>query len=274
MSDSPTWQGLVTIDVVEPVAPGYFKLSFRQPDIAARVEPGLFVNILVPEPTLSLRRPISIHGVEGDAVTMLIGVHGAGTAALSRVRAGDTLDLMGPLGGRHLTLAPGARRVALVGGGVGVPPLRFFAAKHRGEAEFIAFVGARSADRLLCLDEFEALGAEVVASTDDGSAGFRGTNVAALRERLGDGGVDQILTCGPTPMMMAAAMLARQRGVPCQVCLEARMACALGACLSCVVETTVEGWERYQRVCTEGPVFDSEQIVWETLSPLVAPPRV
>ncbi len=270
MSTDHPWQGLVQLDAASAASPGYVRLSFRQPEIAACAEPGLFVNILVEEPELCLRRPISFHGVDGDQVSVLVGVLGRGTGWLAARRPGDVLDIMGPLGGRGLTPEPGARRVALVGGGVGIPPLRFFCERHP-ELERLVVVGARSADRLLCCDELTGLGAEVVASTDDGSHGFCGTAVEALAETLKSESVDQLLTCGPTPMMRAAAELARQAGIPCQVCLEARMACALGACLSCVVETRTDGWQKYQRVCTEGPVFDAGQIVWSSLSPLCAP---
>ncbi|MBI2297610.1 MAG: hypothetical protein HYU66_01435 [Armatimonadetes bacterium] len=163
------------------------------------------------------------------------------------------------------------KRVALVGGGVGVPPLHFLAARSVGSGvAMTAFVGARNRARLLGVEAFEALGVHTQVSTEDGSAGFRGTNVAALAESLEELPVGQVLACGPTPMLRAAAQLAAEHGIPCQVCLEARMACAMGACLSCVVETTTPGWRRYQRVCTEGPVFDSTDLVWETLSPLCA----
>lgn len=264
------WQGEVTVESVTAVAPGYFTLTFSQPAIAAAAAPGLFVNVQVPAPELCLRRPISFYAVEGSAVSLMVGVHGRGTAALAEARPGDRLDVMGPLGGRALSLEPGARRVALVGGGVGVPPLRFLAARCQDGPELVAFIGAREQERLLCLDDFAALGAEVVASTDDGSQGFHGTAVAALESYLEREQVEQIVACGPTPMMRAAAELAMARGIPCQVCLEARMACALGACLSCVVETTEAGWRKYQRVCTEGPVFDACNVVWGTLSPLCA----
>ncbi len=229
----------------------------------------MFVNVLLPAPGLCLRRPISIHAVEGDRVSMVVGKLGEGTRWLGERQAGEPLDLLGPLGGRPLTIQPGAQRVALVGGGVGIPPLHFLASRER-EVERWAFVGARTADRLLCLAEFEALGCQVVPSTDDGSLGFRGTAVAALASELRRGRIDQVLVCGPTPMMRAAAELAAEHGLPCQVCLEARMACAMGACLSCVVETTTPGWQKYRRVCTEGPVFDGSELVWETLSPLCA----
>lgn len=269
MSDSPLFDGPVTIESLTPLTPDYFKLRFAQPDIAAAARPGMFVNVLLPAPGLCLRRPISIHAVDGERVSVVVGRLGEGTRWLGERRAGESLELLGPLGGRALTIESGASRVALVGGGVGIPPLHFLASRET-KVERLAFVGARSADRLLCLDEFEALGCRVIPSTDDGSAGFHGTAVAALAAELAAGAVDQILVCGPTPMMRAAAELAAAHRIPCQVCLEARMACAMGACLSCVVETTRPGWQKYQRVCTEGPVFDGTQLVWEALSPLCA----
>jgi dihydroorotate dehydrogenase electron transfer subunit len=267
------WQGIVTVAEREDLTPDYFKLSFDCPPMAVAAKPGQFANILVEAPEVTLRRPISFHSVEGDRVTVLVGVHGQGTSWLRERRPGDQLDLMGPLGGRSLTIEPSARRVALVGGGVGIPPLHFVATRNRGAGapELVAFIGARTQDRLLCVEEFKGFGVDVVCSTDDGSCGFHGTAVAALADYVARESVDQVLVCGPTPMMRAAAELAIERGIHCQVSLEARMACALGACLSCVVETTTEGWQRYQRVCTEGPVFDARNVVWDQLSPLCAP---
>lgn len=257
------------LDAVEPLAPDYFRLTFAEPSVAAAARPGMFVNVLLPAPGLCLRRPISIHAVDGDRVSMVIGKLGEGTRWLGERQVGESLDLLGPLGGRSLSIKPGTKRVALVGGGVGIPPLHFLASREP-DVERLAFVGARSADRLLCLDEFEALGCRVIPSTDDGSVGFHGTAVAAVADELSRGQIDQILVCGPTPMMRAAAELAAAHDIPCQVCLEARMACAMGACLSCVVETTAQGWQKYQRVCTEGPVFDGAELVWSALSPLCA----
>ncbi len=268
-----SWQGKASITAREDLSPDYFRLRLRAPELAAGARPGLFANLLIGDGDLCLRRPISFHDADGEQVSMIIGVTGRGTAWLRQQRVGAELDVMGPLGGRSLSLLPGARSVALVGGGVGIPPLHFVAkrALAAGPApRFTVFIGARSAERLLCADEFASLGVDVVTSTDDGSAGYQGTAVAALEHWLERHAADQVLTCGPTPMMRAAAELAIARGLPSQVCLEARMACGVGACLSCVVETRREGWERYQRVCTEGPVFDGAEVVWETLSPLCA----
>ena len=267
------WQGLATITARRDLAPGYFALEVDCPAIASGAQPGGFAHVLVEGRDLCLRRPISFFGVEGDLVTLVVGIHGAGTQWLAERAVGDTLDLLGPLGGRTLSLAPGARRVALVGGGVGIPPLRFLAARRPVDGpELVAFVGARSAERLLGQAEFAELGCEVVVSTDDGSAGFHGTVIGALDAYAQRRPVDQVLACGPTPMMRAAAEWATARGLPSQVCLEARMACGVGACLSCVIETTEPGFRQYQRVCHEGPVFDGDQVVWERLSPLCSQP--
>lgn len=268
----PVYQGPAPITALVPLGSDYFKLTFACPAVAAEARPGQFANIVVEPQGACLRRPLSFHAVAGDEVTLVVARAGVGTEWLSRRAVGDVLDVLGPLGGRGLTCEPGARRVALVGGGVGLPPLHFVASRRAADGpELVAFLGARSAERLLCLDEFAALGCDVRPSTDDGSAGFHGTAVAALADYLREHQVDQVLSCGPTPMMRAAAELAAAHGLACQVCLEARMACALGACLSCVVETRTDGWQRYQRVCTEGPVFDGADLVWERLSPLCAP---
>lgn len=264
------WQGTAPLLAHTPWAPGYWALDLHCPEVARTAIPGQFVHLRVAGPDLLLRRPISIHEVVGDRITLVVAVVGTGSQWLAERSEGEELDLIGPLGQRGLSFEPAARTVALVGGGVGIPPLHFLATRRPADGpRLVAFVGARSEERLLGLDNFAAQGCEVVISTDDGSRGFVGTNVAALAEYAAQTRIDQVLACGPTPMMRAAALWATERGIPSQVCLEARMGCGVGACLSCVVETRREGWDRYLRVCTEGPVFDGDNIVWETMSPMV-----
>ncbi|HIE50805.1 MAG TPA: dihydroorotate dehydrogenase electron transfer subunit [Armatimonadetes bacterium] len=270
------WQGEVEIVARQSLVGPYFKLTLSAPEIALSARPGQFVQVrCAPGYEPFLRRPFSIHGVnwEQGTVELLLRVVGRGTALLREKRVGEKLDVLGPLGQGTFTAEPQAHTIALVGGGVGLPPLHFFAQywQRKGglKSRILALLGARTKEWVLGEEEFAALGVEVHIATDDGSRGFPGPAVDLLGQVLREENIDRILTCGPVPMMRGVAVLAEERNLPCQVCLEARMACGVGACLSCVVEThSRESFRRFQRVCTEGPVFAAQDILWESLEPV------
>lgn len=196
-----------------------------------------------------LRRPISIHDVEGGQISFLIQTVGEGTRWFRTLKAGDTLNTVLPLG-RGFTLAEEGERVLLVGGGVGVAPLLYLGRtlKARGMKP-VFLLGARTGSALLRLEAFQAIG-DVCITTEDGSLGERGfvTQHSILEKEH----FTLIQTCGPTPMMKAIGQYALEHGIRCEVSLENRMACGIGACLCCV-EDTAEG---HKCVCTDGPVFD------------------
>ena len=242
------------------VAPDHRHMRVRAPRIAALAEPGHFVQVRVSdrhEPLL--RRPMSIaladttHGT----IDLLYRVAGAGTTVLSTHKVGDDLSIMGPLG--HGFEIPDDGTVALVGGGVGMPPLHFIASRTES-SRVVVVQGARTADLLLYRDEFARLGAETMIATDDGTAGTEGQVPRPLRELLEVGGADSILSCGPTPMLAAVAKLAREFGVPCQVSLEEHMACGIGICMGCAVRDVGGSSPTYSLVCTDGPVFDAQKV--------------
>jgi dihydroorotate dehydrogenase electron transfer subunit len=152
---------------------------------------------------------------------------------------------------------------------VGIPPLHFLAKRlllsfvsSPPSLRVIAVIGARSREEVLCEEELASYGAEVRPATDDGRYGFHGTAVDLLAEVLHRELVDQIFTCGPQPMMRGVAALAARHDIPCQVSLEERMACGLGVCLSCVAPFRPGGASpaEYQRICTEGPVFEAREV--------------
>lgn len=226
--------------------------------LPAQIEPGQFVEVAVDNsPSVLLRRPISVNNVDRERgeLWLLVRRAGAGTAAIMSRREGERLNVVLPLG-RGFTLPTPGERTLLVGGGVGVAPLYYLGGemRRRGLApEFL--LGARSEGDLLLLDEFRRLGA-VHVSTDDGTAGEPGLVTAnSVLSRPWD----RICCCGPLPMMKAVAREARRLGAQCEVSLENVMACGLGACLCCV-ERTVRG---NVCVCTEGPVFNINQLTWE-----------
>jgi dihydroorotate dehydrogenase electron transfer subunit len=206
-----------------------------------------------------LRRAFSLASVrsdgDGSVVELLVKEVGRGSAALHRVAEGASLRLIAPLGNGFTLATPGSPPVALVAGGIGLPPLLFAAeAMARNGAPFDLYLGATSAAELLLLERCRTAAAgRLVLATDDGSAGDQGTVVAALAHRL-DGGARyaRVLGCGPDPMLRAVARLARERGLDAELSLEEPMACGVGVCLGCVVELA-DG--HYVPSCREGPVF-------------------
>lgn len=254
------------------------KLTSKRP--LPEMMPGQFVNIHVEDsPTTFLRRPISINFVDvsRNELWLLVAAVGEGTKHMAKLKAGDTLDCLFPLGNGFSDLAAiksvicgdaaafsscekpdddQRLRVLLVGGGVGVAPVLYQGAEiKRQGGEPVFLLGARSAKDLLELDLFRNFG-KVYVTTEDASAGEKGfvTNHSVLqREHF-----DFIQTCGPTPMMKAVARFAKEKNIPCEVSLENMMACGLGACLCCV-EKTVDG---NLCVCKEGPVFNIKKLLW------------
>ena len=253
------------------IGPDFWHLRVRLGD-SVDVQPGQFAMVRahgVAEPIL--RRALAIHRADGAAFEVIYLVLGRGLEALSRLREGESVDALLPLGNTY-PLAPAideGRRALIVSGGVGSPALFMLAESlvARG-ADTRVFFGGRSANALPGLADFEALGCPVAVTTDDGTAGERGYVTAPLERELASERPDHgsvVYTCGPWPMMARAAAIAREHDTPCFVSLEASMACGFGICVACVVEVCEGSFAppfKYQKVCTEGPVFPAEAIVW------------
>lgn len=220
------------------------------------MRPGQFVNILVPDtPGVMLRRPISICDVRAGQLWLYIKRAGRGTYHLCDMHRGEKLDIVLPLGHGFSLPPKGDGHLLLIGGGVGVAPLLGLGSRLReGGLQPQFLLGGQTASAVGLLDEFSKIG-PVHITTDDGSLGVRGTVMA--HPVLGES-ISAIYCCGPTPMMKAVASYAAKRGIFCEVSLENRMACGLGACLCCV-EDTKEG---NQCVCTVGPVFNIKDLNW------------
>ena len=238
----------------------YVLLKLTQEKPLPEMLPGQFAEIRVDgSATTFLRRPISINHVDKakNEVWFLVQMVGDGTRKLASVQVGDTVNVVMPLG-KCFTMpdSPHARPL-LVGGGVGTAPMLFLgeALKKCGiQPTFL--LGARSANDLLQIEEFAALG-EVHVTTEDGSKGEKG--YVTLHSVLKKEHFDMIYTCGPKPMMVAVAKYAKSNGIECEVSLENKMACGVGACLCCV-EDTQEG---NVCVCKEGPVFNIKRLLWQ-----------
>jgi len=235
------------------------------PEIAKLAQPGHFLNVLASGTYESiLRKPFSIFHADpasGD-ISMLYAVYGATTIGMARKLRGDTVDLVGPLGGN--VFVPDSRQDAvhvMVGGGYGVPPLVFLAERLREtqpDARIVFIVGARRKELLLCEPELMALGVEFAPATEDGSRGKLGKVTDVLLEHLAPSA--SVYCCGPTPMMKAVGDLSIAANVPCQVSVEVPMPCGVGVCMGCVLDLN-DG--RRVRSCTEGPVFQASEVIWK-----------
>ena len=222
--------------------------------------PGQFVHIRCGEGLL-LRRPISVcscmEDEPDDLLSMVFEVRGEGTRWLAGRELGDSLDVRG-LAGNGFDLKPEGRYL-LVGGGIGIPPMLGCAQYTGGRAT--AILGGRSRDKIILEDFFREDCAKVLCATDDGSLGHHGFVDALVRRDLSeDRGYDGVLACGPKPMLRNVAKVAEEFGIPCQVSMEERMGCGVGACLVCACDMA-DGSRKH--VCKDGPVFDSREVDWD-----------
>ncbi len=244
--------------VAEAVRLNEFAYSFtlEAPALAAAISgPGQFVHIKCGHSRL-LRRPISICDWDGETLRIVFEVRGEGTAWLARRSAGDRLDVLGPLG-QGFRMARG-EKLLLVGGGIGVPPMLGCAKYAGGSAS--AVLGFRAADRAMLLEAFEENCKAVSLCSDDGTLGVKGFVDALVCEWLEkEKDFTSVLACGPRPMLRAVARAAARYGVPCQVSMEERMACGVGACLGCAIQMA-DGTIKH--VCKDGPVFAAEEVDW------------
>lgn len=228
-----------------------FDLTVDAGELAKTAQPGQFALIAVPGRTL--RRPISICEIDEEHRTLrfVIQVRGGGTAILAGFEPDGMLDVLAPLG-NGFNFDGNFRYPLFAGGGIGLPPLLAAAEKFGSKA--VVAAGFRSRDAVILQDDFESCGCRMLIATDDGSLGHRGP----VTELFGGLKFDAVFACGPLPMLRAVCAAAKERGVPCQVSMEERMACGIGACLGCAVKLRgPDGSERYGHVCKDGPVFDS-----------------
>ncbi|MBP5135079.1 MAG: dihydroorotate dehydrogenase electron transfer subunit [Paludibacteraceae bacterium] len=234
-------------------------MKFTADEPLPDMKPGQFVEAKVEgEPKVFLRRPISIHYVdeEKNELWLLVQTVGNGTHQMAKLRPGETMNFVLPLGDRGFDCEKRNQRLLLVGGGVGVAPLLYLAKALKEKGNQITYLlGGRTKADLMQLDEFSKYG-EVLVTTEDGSEGEKG--FVTQHSVLNDNKFDYIYTCGPTPMMKAVADYAKKSATPCEVSLENKMACGLGACLCCVTDTK----HGHECVCQKGAVFDINDLNW------------
>ena len=233
------------------IAQGIFdmRLAYQQADLPVRC--GQFAHVYVPGKTL--RRPISVCDASDNELRLVYQIKGEGTKLMAQMQSG-AVDVLVPLG-NGFDIQSG-KRYCLIGGGIGVPPMLYTA--KQCDAPLI-ITGFRTKSLVILQEDLRTQG-ETLLCTDDGSAGQKGFVTDLLRARIGE--VDEVCACGPTPMLKAVAAVCREYGKPCQVSLEERMGCGVGACLVCAVKVRKNGEEVMQHVCKNGPVFNAEEVVF------------
>lgn len=235
----------------------YFVLKLVSDSELPEIKPGQFTEVYVEGADVLLRRPISIHYVDrqNKELWLLVQKVGKGTRKMSELKENDIVNVVFPLG-NGFPIPEKSEKVLLVGGGVGIAPLLQLGLELKNAgAEVSYLLGAKTKSDLVELEVYSKYG-EVFTSTEDGSLGEKGfvTQNSAFNGKS----YDRIYTCGPTPMMKAVAKIALEKGIDCEVSLENKMACGLGACLCCV-EDTKEG---HKCVCSDGPVFNVKDLKW------------
>lgn len=260
------WQHDAAVLTNQEVAPGYYWLQLKSPDIAAAAGPGQFVHIKVSRTDFPLlRRPMSIGRVDRKRGTLdiLYKVVGQGTQLMSKFVPGDSMNLLGPVG-NEFSFQPGVQRVAVLGRGIGTAPLIFWAveARRRG-IEVWAFMSGRTGEMIFGREDLEPLGVHFYGGADDGSGVGADGLLELCREICVTQGVQQIATCGSKRMNRLVAALEREHGICAEVSLEAQMGCAMGACRGCVcsVRDDESGALSYALVCQDGPVFPARKVV-------------
>ena len=292
MLAAPMLEQTVQIVSNERDTDSYFRLVLRAPQIAPLIQPGQFAHVrILPLQGALLRRPFSIFQVTGDTFSILYKTVGKGTGALARMETGEELSVIAPLGHGFTVPQRGGETPLLVAGGYGMAAMYLLA--QRAPRQGIVFVGGRRRADILCEKEFQALGWDVRVTTEDGSHGETGlvtrpllaelrrsrgaeaqTEKLEIENREAESGRSllaparagrsvKLFACGPTGMLKAVDQIARDFSVPAELSMDEHMCCGVGVCLTCVIRVkTGDGWE-YQRTCTEGPVFDARNLVWE-----------
>ena len=243
----------------EQIADQIFSMWLKTEQIAKEAVPGQFISVYSNDSGRMLPRPISICETDKEkrALRIVYRVAGKGTEEFSCCKAGDTLDILGPLGnGFPLERCPEGKKAFLIGGGIGIPPMVQLSKELQGEVQVVA--GYR--DELFLTEELKANGTLYLA-TEDGSAGTKGNVLDCIREN----GLtaDVIYACGPTPMLRAIKSYAEEHQIDCWISMEERMACGIGACLACVCKSKeIDDHSKVhnKRICKEGPVFHAQDV--------------
>lgn len=253
---------ICTVVSQESIGAGIYSMWIQTDRIAADAKPGQFVSLYTNDKSKILPRPISLCEIDKENgrlhLVYRVTGQGTGTDEFSQMKAGDTIPVLGPLGNGFPVEKAEGKKVFLMGGGIGVPPILELAKQMKCEKKPI-IAGYRDCHTFL-REEFEAAGTLYIA-TEDGSVGTKGNVMDAIRENALE--ADVIYACGPTPMLRAIKKYAEENGIECYISLEERMACGIGACLACVCksrEKDAHSNVNNKRICKDGPVFLSTEV--------------
>lgn len=247
------------------IGSSYYKIGLDCDTGLSAALPGQFVMLRLASGIVPfLRRPFSVHNITdnddgGKCIEILYETVGEFTGRLSEIKAGELIDVMGPLG-KGFDLAHDYSKIFIVAGGIGVAPMRYLSSyliekKRVNPLNLKIFVGARTKECILCRDDFYNIGLEVIITTDDGSCGEACFITKSVESALAESRPEIIFACGPNEMLKSLAVIANKHKVTCQVSMESLMACGIGACLGCALEGKDN--TRYLHVCKDGPVFDA-----------------
>ncbi len=278
------------------ISRGYFRLILHSAGLAENTKPGQFVMVKVGknyDPLL--RRPMGLYKISSKdnnpCVELLYQVVGKGTTIMSKMKKGQQADMLGPFGngftipqsGRATAQLPdknfaektqfyklavrNIKAAVFVAGGIGIAPLVMLAEKMVKEIPNLKtylFIGGKSKNDILCIDDFGKLNTEICITTEDGSLENKGLVTDPVKKFIDKKADSQTLffACGPYRMLKAVSELTAKKDIPCQVSLDRRMACGFGVCLGCVIKVNSENGSHYKNVCTDGPVFDAKEICW------------
>lgn len=252
-------QGKYLILKKSAIARNIYSFEILCPEVADVATAGQFVHIRVEG--FTLRRPVSICGIDKNKGTLRIvfEIRGEGTEMLSHLNEGCLIDMLAPLG-HGFTLNQDFRKVILIGGGIGTPPMLPIAEFYGSKATVIT--GFRSADAVILQNDFKSTGAETVLCTDDGSFGIHGFVTQPFGEIINSEKIDAVYACGPMPMLKNISRKAIEKNIYCEISLEERMGCGIGACLVCACRTKKNDEEYFAHVCKEGPVFNAKEVIF------------
>ncbi len=251
---------------IEKLKQDIYKFSIKAEEIVKSAKPGQFIEIRVVdaiEPLL--RRPISIYNLrkEEGILEFIFQVKGKGTELLADRKVGEKLDIIGPIGYGTFSIKE-YKKVAIIGGGIGIFPLYELAKELKKETntKVHTYIGFRTKDLITLEEEFKNVSDKLTITTDDGSYGIQGFAINELKKDSQKETLDKIYACGPLPMLKAVQAYAKEQNIPCEISLEQKMACGIGACLGCAVKTAKSPADApvYWHVCKAGPVFNANDV--------------
>ncbi|MGF6906485.1 dihydroorotate dehydrogenase electron transfer subunit [Fusobacterium sp. PH5-44] len=240
------------------VSENFYLLSLISTESISHCKPGQFYMLKCKNDIFTLRRPISLHyaNKETNILEFYYEIKGGGTRDLSSFQKGNLINIQGPLGNGFDTDITG-KNLLVIGGGMGLAPMKFLIDNLSQNNNVTFIIGARNTNGLSIINNFDLKNIQTFVTTDDGSRGIKGNVVDKLKILLENNTYDMIFTCGPEPMMLAIGKIALEHNIPCQISLEARMACGVKACVGCSIKTN----NGMKKVCHDGPVFQATAIV-------------